>query len=381
MRTIVHVDLDAFFAAVEALLHPEYRGKPLVVGGNPDGGRGVVATCSYEARAYGVRSAMPIQEARRRCPHAIFVRPDMKTYARYSRSFHKLLLSFSPLVEPLSVDEAFIDMTGCEHFYASPHDMASTIKRRIARECNLTASIGIATNKFLAKLASDASKPDGLLIVEPDQVHSFIDPLPIERLWGVGPKTAHPLRELGIQHVCDLRTRTPEWLAAHVGDSAALHLIQLAQGIDERPVEPPAAAKSISRETTFEHDVRDPRVIRQTLARLVADVGLRLRLSGQWAGKVTLKVRTPDFTTKTRQQTLGSPVQDDDRIYHSARGLWSALGLGGAVRLIGVGVTDLRAVKQESLFDADQRRDRISETIDDINRRLGNRVLYRGREW
>ncbi len=380
MRTIVHVDLDAFFAAVEALRRPEYRGKPLVVGGDPNGGRGVVATCSYEARAYGIRSAMPIREAKRRCPHAIFVRPDMKTYAKYSGLFHELLSSLSPRVEPLSVDEAFVDMTGCEHFYSSPHAMAATIKRRIEEACHLTASVGVAPNKLLAKLASDSQKPDGLVVIEAAKAQAFLDPLPIERLWGIGPKTAEHLRMLGINHVRDARARTPQWLAAHIGRRAAAHLHRLSQGIDERLVEPPSAAKSISKETTFDQDVTDPQVIRQTFARLVADVGVRLRHSGLWAHKATLKIRFPDFTTMTRQQSFTTSVDDDDSIYRAVRKMWSSFNVQEAVRLVGVGVGDLHAMKQESLFESDRRVDRLSQAIDEVNRRLGDRALYRGRE-
>lgn len=381
MRTIVHVDLDAFFAAVEALRHPEYRGKPIVVGADPATGRGVVATCSYEARAYGIRSAMPIAEAYRRCPHAVYLRPDMRCYERYSRAFHDSLLQFSPVVEPLSIDEAFIDMTGCEHFYPSSQAMARAIQKSIYETCELKASVGVAPNKFLAKLASDRAKPNGIAVIRPDDIRAFLDPMPIEQLWGVGPKTALRLRQVGFRRVRDLLGVSPEGLAARVGPSTAAHLLQLAQGIDDRPVEPRSEAKSISREITFDRDVTDFSLIRPTMARLVADVGVRLRKSGFWAGKVFIKVRYSDFTTLTRQTTCRPPIQSDDPIFDAAYSLWSSLKSRRPIRLIGVGVGELTQIKQESLFGEHQRSDHISETIDRINDKLGARLLRRGREW
>ena len=381
MRTIVHVDLDAFFAAVEALLHPEYRGKPLVVGGDPAVGRGVVATCSYEARRYGIRSAMPIREAVRRCPHAIFVRPDMKRYAEYSRRFHEALAQFSPRMESLSVDEAFVDMTGCEHFYETPARMAAAIKERVRAATGLCASVGVAPNKFLAKLASDSGKPDGLVVLAPEDVRPFLDALPVERLPGVGPKSAQRLKDLGIRRVRELRERTPEWLSLHVGAHAARHLLRLANGLDDRPVETAGDAKTISRECTFDEDLKDSARIRAAFGRLAADVGVRLRRSGFWAGSVSIKVRFPDFTTLTRRRALPVPLRHDDGIFAAAIHLWRALGTDRPVRLLGVGVGDLRTFRQESLFDQDDRSDRLSATIDAVNRRFGARVLSRGRAW
>ena len=381
MRTIVHVDLDAFFAAVEMLLHPEYRGKPLVVGADPTARRGVVATCSYEARRYGIRSAMPMREAVRRCPHAIFVRPDRERYAHYSRLFHQTLKSFSPVVEPVSVDEAFVDMTGCEHFYPGAAAIGAAIKERVRAATGLTASVGVGPNKFIAKLASDSGKPDGLVVVGPDEVEPFLAPLPVERLWGVGPKTAARLRRLGLRTIEDVRRRGRQWLRAHFGAQAAEELYRLAFGLDDRPVEPAGAPKSISRECTFDTDLVDPVLLRRHLARLAADVGARLRAQDLWAGVVAVKVRYPDFTTRTRQRRLAAPLQHDDGIFNAALELWRGLAPSRPVRLIGVAVSDLRSEKQESLFDQDERSQRISETIDHVNRKLGVGALRRGREW
>lgn len=379
-RTVVHVDMDAFFASVETLLHPEYRGKPLIVGADPLVGRGVVSTCSYEARAYGIRSAMPIREAYRRCPHGIFVRPDMKTYATYSRMVREVLDAFSPVVEPLSIDEAFLDMTGCEHFYPSLKAMGESLKKAIREATGLVASVGIAPNKFLAKLASDLSKPDGLLVVEAHQVEAFLGPLPVERLWGVGPKGAQRLRERGIGTIAALRQRSLAWLEREFGDAMGRHLYNLARGIDERPVQPENEALSMSREITFDNDVEDPSLLRSVLAELVADVGRRLRREGLFARTVTLKLRYADFTTLTRRRTIDRPFHDDDRIFALACRLLEELNVRRPVRLIGVGVADFHESSQASLFEDDERSEAISRVMDEINAKKGARVLRKGRE-
>ena len=373
--------MDAFFAAVEALRHPEYRGKPLIVGGDPAGRRGVVSTCSYEARKYGVRSAMPIREAVRRCPHAIFVRPDMRTYAAYSRRVYDVLQEFTPVIEPLSIDEAFLDMTGTEHFYSSLRDMAAEIKRRIRERTGLIASVGVAHNKFLAKLASDSGKPDGLVIIDPADAQAFLDPMPVGRLWGVGPKTSERLAGLGVRTVRDLRERSAGWLKAVLGDTAAAHLYLLARGIDDRPVVPEHESKSISRETTFEDDVGDPEALRYVLAVLTADVGARLRRAGLFAGSVQIKARYPDFTTVTRRRTVPHPFNDDDRLFAAADELLSKLAPKRPLRLLGVGVGDLTQSVQTSLFDQDHRSEAIAETLDRLREKFGERVVKHGREW
>lgn len=380
MRTVAHVDMDAFFASVEALLHPEYRGKPLVVGADPRSRRGVVATCSYEARAFGIRSAMPIAEAVRRCPHAIFVRPDMRTYAEYSRKALAALEALSPVIEPVSIDEAFVDMTGCEHFYPSLEAMAEAIQQAVYAATGLTASVGIAPNKFLAKLASESAKPRGRRVLRPGEVKAFLDALPIESLWGVGPKTAARLKAMGITRVAHLRRRPLEELEAALGKAAARHLLALARGDDRRAVQPESECKSISRETTFDEDVADAAVLRHVLAGLVADVGVRLRRAGLWASAVTLKLRSPDFITRTRRRKLASPVQGDDAIFKEASALLADAHRGEPLRLLGVGVSDLEAVQQPSLFEGDARSDRIDQVIDALSKKHRRRVVQRGRE-
>lgn len=377
-RTIVHVDMDAFFAQVEMLDHPEYRGKPLVVGGTRDSRRGVVSTASYEARKYGIRSAMPIRRAVELCPDAIFVPPRMSRYQEVSRQIFAVLDTFSPLVEPLSIDEAFLDMTGCEHFYKDAEHMGRELKRRIFEATGLTASVGVAPNKFIAKLASDRQKPDGLVIVPLAAVDDFLLPLPVEAIWGVGPKTAARLRSAGMQTVKDVRERPLEALVALLGHALAVHVRELAFGRDERPVEPESEAKSIGRETTFEEDVPDGPELRAVLARLVASVGTRLRKHGMYARTVTVKIRYPDFETHTKSRSLPYAFRDDDTIFREASRLLDEFRLRKPLRLLGVYVSQLQQAAQMSLFE--QRADRLSDVLDALNEKLGGRVVRRGRE-
>lgn len=377
-RTIVHVDMDAFFAQVEALDNPAYRGKPLVVGGPRDSARGVVSTCSYEARRYGIRSAMPIRQAVRLCPEAIFIPPRMQRYVEVSRDIHRVLESFTPVVEPLSIDEAFLDMTGCEHFYADPWDLGTRLKQRLRQATGLTASVGIAPNKFLAKLASDKQKPDGLVIVTQDDVDAFLSPLPVEDLWGVGPKTAVRLRQAGLETVADVRACPLAELSRIVGRSGAAHLHALAFGRDERPVEPPGDPKSIGSETTFETDVPDGPELRAHLARLVAAVGRRLRRKGMYARTVTVKIRFPDYRTYTKSHSVADPFRDDDTLFREASRLLDAFALRRPLRLLGVSVSQLQRSVQTSLFAPKE--DRLTDVLDALNDRLGGRVIRRGRE-
>ncbi|MFS8583275.1 MAG: DNA polymerase IV, partial [Limnochordales bacterium] len=376
-RTIVHIDMDAFFAQVEVLDHPEYRGKPLVVGGRRDSRRGVVSTASYEARKYGIRSAMPIQRAVQLCPHAIFVPPRMARYEEVSRRIFEVLETFSPLVEPLSIDEAFLDMTGTEHFYEDARHMGLELKRRIFEATSLTGSVGIAPNKFIAKLASDREKPDGLVIVPAADVDAFLTPLPVEALWGVGPKTAARLKSIGVHTVRDVRERPLSQLAQVVGPRLAAHVQALAFGRDERPVEPDIEAKSIGRETTFEEDVPDGPELRAVLARLAANVGWRLRKEGVFARTVTVKIRYPDFETHTKSRTLAEPFRDDDTLYREAARLLDEFRLRRPLRLLGVYASGLQHAAQTSLFG--KREDRLSDVLDAINAKLGGRVVRRGR--
>ena len=283
-RQIIHVDMDAFYASVEQRDNPELRGKPVVVGGKPKS-RGVVATCSYEARKYGIRSAMPLSEAYRRCPHAVFLPVDFAKYRRVSQQLHKIFQDYTPLVEPLSLDEAFLDVTASLRLFGSAENIARELKKRIKDELNLTASIGLAPNKFLAKIASDIQKPDGFVVIDEDQIEAFLDPLPVERIWGVGPKTAEQLHELNVRTVRDLKKIDKPTLNRLFGQLGN-QLYYLARGIDDRPVEPEREAKSIGREITFQQDLTDPEVLKTYLLDLSLDVGRRLRKAG-------LKARNP----------------------------------------------------------------------------------------
>lgn len=375
-RTILHVDMDAFFAQIEVLDRPELAGKPVVVGG---GERGVVSTCSYEARRYGIRSAMSIVQARRLCPHAVFLRPRMARYAEMARTIRQVLDEFSPLVEPLSIDEAFLDMTGCEHFYNDAESMGTALKKAIYEATGLTSSVGIAPNKFLAKLASDRRKPNGLVIVRLRDVEAILQELPVESLWGVGPKSAERLRRAGIRQVVDIRNAGSERLADLLGPSMAEHVYALAHGKDERPVVPESPAKSIGKETTFEADVPDGPKLRSHLARLVASVGWRLRRAGLYARTVTVKIRYPNFETHTKSKTLPQAIQDDDALYAAAEELLDAFGLRRPLRLLGIYASQLEDHLQPSLFDPPDHHQLI-KVLDSLNAKLGRGAVRRGRE-
>lgn len=378
-RTIMHVDMDAFYAQVEIADNPEYAGKPVIVGALPESGRGVVSTCNYVARRFGVHSAMPIARAAKLCPHAIFLRPRMARYEEISARTFEVLSGFSPLVEPLSIDEAFLDMTGCEHFYGSANEMGQAVKAAIRAATGLTASVGIAPNKFLAKLASDSEKPDGLVILKPEDIDSFLLPLPVRALWGVGPKTAERLHRAGLRTVADVRARQMHELIELVGDSLGRHIWLLARGEDNRAVVPDTEAKSIGRETTFESDIPEGPLLRSHLARLVANVGLRLRKAGRYARTVTVKIRYPDFETHTKSKTLSTPTRDDDTIYREAAALLDAFRLRRPLRLLGVYVSHLEEHVQQSLFDRPEE-NRLTDVLDALNEKLGGRVVRRGRE-
>lgn len=320
MRCIFHLDMDAFYASVEQRDHPDYRGKPVVVGADPKNGlgRGVVAACSYEARKFGIHSALPIGQAYRLCPRAVFVPPRMSHYVEISRRIREILRGLTPLVEPLSIDEAFLDLTsefirGTDGKpvvdWVAALQLAADLKRRIHDQEGLTASVGIAPNKFVAKIASDLRKPDGLVLVRPEAVIGFLDPLPISRLWGVGPKTAERLRQLGIERISQVRALDPGELIGQLG-SLGHHLWQLAHGIDDRPVETSREARSISRERTFAEDTRDAAVLEETLRHLAKRVAADLERHSLVAGTVVLKLRYADFTTFTRQISPRPPVAD-----------------------------------------------------------------------
>lgn len=378
MATIMHVDMDAFFAAVEILDNPEYAGKPLIIGGYKDSRRGVVSTCSYEARKYGVRSAMPIAQAVALCPHGIFIPGRMARYREVSEKIHAIFPEFSPVVEPLSIDEAFLDMTGCEHFYPDLETMALSLKRRIKEETGLTASVGVAPNKFLAKLASDRNKPDGLCVIRPEEVEEFLRDLPVGKLWGVGKKSEQELNKLGIFYVRDLLTYSLQELEAKFGTAFGHHLYNLARGNDDRKVEPVHEAKSIGHEITFEEDVTSLAILKSQLGRLVEDVGWRLRRHNLYARTVTLKLRYYNFKTITRSQTHVTAFCDDDTIFDTAFQLLEREKLQ-PVRLLGVTVSNLTDAVQLSLFHDEESSHRLSQVMDKINARFRRGAITKGR--
>jgi DNA polymerase-4 len=341
LRKIIHVDMDAFYASVEQRDRPELRGRPVAVGGAASG-RGVVAACSYEARKFGVRSAMPSARAARLCPSLVFVRPDFSKYSAASDSIREIFQSVTPKVEPLSLDEAYLDVT--ENLLGEPlaAKIAAYIKRRIHAELGLTASAGVGPNKFIAKVASDLRKPDGLVIVPPERVREFVDPLPVEKFWGVGPATAKKLHSLGLRKAIDVRTCQPAILEASLG-KFGLFLYGLAQGIDPRPVESDWDPKSRGSETTFDKDLLEIPRLKQVLEDLSTEVSEDLRTMGRLARTVTLKVRYSDFTTITRSRTVGRPLDEAVRIAEIAAELLVDSTEAGRVpvRLLGVSASHL----------------------------------------
>jgi nucleotidyltransferase/DNA polymerase involved in DNA repair len=379
LRTVLHVDMDAFYTSIEQRDRPELRGRPVVVGADPKQGRGrgVVAAASYEVRAFGVRSAMPIGKAFRLCPQAVFLPPDMRKYGEVSRRIMAIFREFTDLVEPLSIDEAFLDVSGSRARFGDGRQIALAIKQKVRDRERLTASVGIATNKFLAKLASDLQKPDGLVEVPPGQEAEFLRDLPLERLWGVGPKTAEALRRLGLRTIGEI-ARLPEGeLAGRFGKHGA-HLYQLSRGMDDRPVEPERDPKSIGQETTFDEDTADPEVIRRTLLELAVEVARRLRAGEVLARRVTLKFRDERFVTVTRARTLARPTDDGRLIFETALALLDRVPLSGVkVRLLGISAGALEpaaaAARQLDLFDpGGERRGQLDRTADALRERFGD---------
>jgi DNA polymerase-4 len=363
--------MDAFYASVEQRDRPELRGRPVIVGADPRG-RGVVSAASYEARVFGVRSAMPISRAARLCPHGVLVPVDMEKYARVSEEIMAILGDFSPLVEPVSVDEAFVDLTGTESLFGAPADTVQRIKQRIREATGLGASAGLASNKFIAKIASDLRKPDGLVIVPPGREAAFLAPLPVERLWGVGKATARSLAALGVASIGQLQRLPRATLVSRLGGHGA-DLHALAFGRDDRPVEPWTPPKSMGAETTFERDVDDRARLETTLRGQAERVARELRAGGVAASRVTLKLRFADFHTITRSHT-GDPTQDGLELYRRAAGLFARERLVQRVRLIGVSASALGRPEsgQLGLLDADTvRRERLARAVDGITGRFG----------
>ena len=363
--------MDAFYASVEQRDRPELRGLPVIVGADPKG-RGVVSAASYEARVFGVRSAMPISRAARLCPHGVFVPVDMEKYARVSEEIMAILGDFSPLVEPVSVDEAFVDLTGTESLFGLPPEAVRRIKRRIREEIGLTASAGLASNKFIAKIASDLNKPDGMVVVPPGREAEFLAPLPVERLWGVGKATARSLAALGIATIGQLQRLPRATLVSRLGGHGA-DLHDLAFGRDDRAVEPWTAPKSMGAETTFERDTEDRAALEMTLRGQAERVARELRASGFAASRVTLKLRFADFRTLTRSHT-GDPTQDGLDLYRRVMVLFARERLVQPVRLIGVSASTLGRPESGQLGLLDPgavRRERLARTVDGITGRFG----------
>ncbi|HSB71299.1 MAG TPA: DNA polymerase IV [Candidatus Methylomirabilis sp.] len=384
-RSIIHLDMDAFYASVEQLDHPAYRGKPVVVGADPRGGngRGVVAACSYEARPFGVRSALPISQAYRLCPQAVYVRPRMERYAEMSGRMFAILREHTDLVEPLSIDEAFLDVTGSQRLFGPAETIGRTLKSRIRAELGLVASIGLAPNKFLAKVASDLGKPDGFVVVSPGKEREFLAPLPISRLWGVGPKTEARLKKLGLQTIGQIARMGAEGLEAALGNSGR-DLWGLANGMDEREVVPEQEAKSIGAETTFGQDTDDREEIRKTILELSDRVGRRLRREGYVAHGVTLKFRDHNFQTLTRASMLPQPTDLGEELFRAASALLQGVNWAGKrVRLLGVTATRLLPATgqpgdQLHLFQkAAEPKERLARTLDAIRERFGSEAITR----
>ncbi|MGQ0668590.1 MAG: DNA polymerase IV [Actinomycetota bacterium] len=368
---ILHVDLDAFYASVEVLKDPSLAGKPVVVGGA--GSRGVVMSASYEARAFGIASAMPAVRARRLCPEAVFVPPDFDSYRTHSNRFREVLLSVTPLVEPIALDEAFLDVSGAVLLFGPPEDIARRIRKDVAREVGITCSVGVAPSKLAAKLASTRAKPDGMLVVRGEEVPAFLEPLPARALWGVGEKTVETLSRLGVRTVGDLARTSPTVLSRVLGDAASRTLSELARGIDERPVVPYEPPKSIGHEETFDHDLDDEEdLLREALA-LSGRVAARLREDGYRARTVVLKVRLANFTTLSRSRTLPAPTDVAADVYGVAAELYRGLpGARRRVRLLGVQATGLvsAGAEQLALFRGERWGD-VERAVDRIERRFG----------
>jgi DNA polymerase-4 len=377
------MDLDAFFASCEQLEQPEYRGHPVVVGARP-GHRGVVAAASYEARRFGIHSAMPISEAYRRCPDAVFLRPDMQKYKRYSRQVFQILATMTPVVEAASIDEAYLDVSGLERLSGTPETIGREIKRRILDETGLTASVGIGPNRLIAKLGSEYRKPDGLTVITPEQALDFLAPMPVSNLRGLGQQTRKIFTRLGISTVEQLRAVPLPELEQQLGARAAASFHRQAFGIASDQVLPGQRRKSISKETTFETDIRDKTLLHDTLRGLAADVARTARREGLSGSVVTLKVRFKGFETCTRQYKRATPTRDEREMLKTAWQLFVDGKLPDkAVRLIGIGISGWQENRpvQADLFDQPERQEdkqRLLKTIDAVTEKFGKHLLQLG---
>lgn len=392
LRTILHADMDAFYASIEQRERPELRGKPVIVGGAQ--ARGVVSAASYEARKFGVRSAMPGFEAKRLCPDGVFLPPNMELYVSVSADVHRVFEQFTPEIEPLALDEAFLDVTGSLGLFGEASELGRELKARVLKATGLVVSVGIASNKLVAKVACRLGKPDGLRVVEPGQERATFEPLPIRYLWGVGPVLGDKLTAIGVRTIGELAHAEPERVARAAGDRAA-YFIALARGIDERAVVPERAPKSIGEESTFERNVSDRDTVTQAIVAHSEEVARRLRGAGYLGATITLKMklgqartpregsgrtsdsREPDYPLLTRQRTLQAATSDGQVIARTAIDLWDETKLGQAVRLIGVSVSGLVARGQEQLDLFAPRRPQVGPTLDAIRERFGAQVIGR----
>jgi DNA polymerase-4 len=380
LRKILHIDMDAFYASIEQRDNPSLKGQPVIVGGDAEK-RGVVSAASYEARAFGVHSAMPASQARRLCPQGVFLPVRMERYREISGQIFEVFQMYTPLIEPLSLDESFLDVTGCESLFGPAPKMAGEIKRKILVRTGLTASAGIAPNKFLAKIASDWRKPDGLVEIKPDEVGAFLENLPISKLWGVGKSTEEILKGMGILRAGQLAQYPPEGIEKKLG-KFGLELLALARGEDTRPVVPHEEAKSLSQEQTFTPDLQDRQLMEQILLDQAEQVGWELRKQKLKGQTVHLKVRYPDFTLITRSQTLSLPTDVGMEIYRTAVKLLEKTEvLARKARLLGVGVSNLRhrdAPLQRGLFDSYREKEEKSlEAVDKIWNKFGPEAIKR----
>ncbi len=392
MLKIIHVDMDAFYAAIEALDHPEWRGLPLVVGAAPDR-RGVVSTCSYEARRYGIHSAMPSRTAGKLCPQAVFVAPRMERYGEISSQIMAIFEEFTPLIEPLSLDEAFLDVSGALRIFGDALSIAGELKRRIKTRLGLTASVGIAFNKFLAKMASDMNRPDGLTVVpvaEPE-IMAFLAPLPATKMWGIGKVTGTRLAKAGIRRIGQLQALDVEKLGRLFGKARAVEMYDLVRGRDHRPVITHWEEKSISNEHTFADDESDLELVRQRLLELVEEVGRRLRQACKLAGTAQIKLRFGDFSTITRQKSFATPINSDRRLIACALALFERECVQRPIRLVGFGVSNLAAPDrdvpaQQFLFaelagkGLDDRNQRLDRAVDALRGSFGSSAVQRGKQ-
>jgi DNA polymerase IV len=377
-RAVLHVDMDAFYASVEQHDDPSLAGKPLIVGW--EGARGVVAAASYEVRRYGVHSAMPMRTALRLCPQAICLRPRMSRYQQVSRLLFGVFREVTPLVEGLSLDEAFLDVTASAHLPGGAVEIARAIKARIAALTGLTASVGVGPNKLVAKIASDLMKPDGLTVVDVARVHAVLDPLPVRRLPGLGRKTGAKVEAAGVHSLGELRSAPDAVLWPLFGRYTAL-MRERASGIDGRPVLPEVEEKSLSAEDTFERDIGTPSILQRQLARLADLAASRLRTRGLQTSCIGVKIRRGDFATFSRQRAVAPPTCEARTVSAVAAELlarWLAANRGAKLRLLGVVLTELTPASQLALFEETRRAGRLDAALDEARARFGNRALRRG---